>query len=133
MGDRGDAREAQPRGEPAPRGGDRSNEPKTDVSELYERALASPDGLRVSAVEGRPVARFGTPVFIGAERDPENPRKLVYRTGDVVTIPREEAERYRREYIRHITEGDLVLASAAAPVARDSTPHGQHAPHERRS
>jgi len=90
-------------------------EPKADVQpdvgELYEQSLAKSDAVYVRAVEGRPVTRYGTPVYIGAEREPERQNKLIYRTSDVVMIPRDEAVRYRREYVRHIVDGDLVLDS----------------------
>lgn len=69
-------------------------------------------GLFVSSVEGRPVARFGTKTLIGAERDPSKPRKIVYRTKDIVPIPVDEAERYSREYGRLIADGDLVKHTA---------------------
>ena len=69
-------------------------------------------GLFVSSVDGRPVARFGTKVLIGAERDPSNPRKITYRTKDIVPIPLDEAAKYSREYARHIAEGDLVEHTA---------------------
>lgn len=69
-------------------------------------------GLFVSSVEGRPVTRFGTKVLIGAERDAATPRKISYRTKDIVAIPVDEAERYTREYARLIAEGDLVAHTA---------------------
>lgn len=82
-----------------------------DSGELYERSLAETGAVFVRAIEGRPVTRYGTPVVIGADRDPANPNKLIYRTGDVVMIPSDEAQRYRREYVRHIVDGDLALVS----------------------
>lgn len=82
-----------------------------DVGELYEQALQQHGFVRVRSVEGRPVTRYGTPVLIGAVRDPEKPNKLIFSPADVITIPRDEAERYRREYLRHVAEGDLVLVS----------------------
>ncbi len=70
-------------------------------------------GLFVSAVEGKPVHRFGAPnVLIGADRDPEEPRKIRYDTNAVVAIPKAEAQRYSREYLRLIAEGALVERSA---------------------
>jgi hypothetical protein len=88
--------------------GDKPKDPP-DAGERYDTALAKTGAIRVSSVEGRPITRYGTPIFIGAVRDPENGKKLVYTTSEVVTIPRDEAERFRREYVRHIIEGDLVL------------------------
>lgn len=70
--------------------------------------------LYVSAVEGRPFTRLGSKVLIGAERDPSNERKIVYRTKDIVIIPADEARRYGREYQRAIADGDLVQHDAAA-------------------
>lgn len=70
-------------------------------------------GLFVSAVEGHPVMRFGSSVLIGADRDPDNPRKLIYRTSDIIAIPHAEALRYGREYNRLIEDGALVARSAA--------------------
>jgi len=69
--------------------------------------------LFVSSVEGRPVTRYGTKTLIGADRDPSNPRKINYRTKDIVPLPTDEAERYSREYARHIEDGDLVAHTAA--------------------
>jgi predicted nucleic acid-binding protein len=76
-------------------------------------------GLFVSSVEGKPVSRFGAPgVFIGATRDPNNPRKLVYDTARVVPIPLDEARLYGREYARLIAEGELVVRDAKAWAAQ---------------
>jgi hypothetical protein len=69
-------------------------------------------GLFVSSVEGQPVHRFGTKVLIGADADPAEPRKIRYRTGDIVAIPHAEALRFAREYGRLIEEGALVSRSA---------------------
>jgi hypothetical protein len=72
-------------------------------------------GLFVSAVEGHPVSRFGAPggsVLIGADRDPDNPRKIIYRPDAVIAIPHHEALRYGREYNRLITDGALVARTA---------------------
>lgn len=83
-----------------------------DAAELYDEALTKSGAVQVRCVEGRPVTRYGTPIFIGAVRDPEQPNKLTYDTAAVITLPRDEAERFRREYVRHIVEGDLVLADS---------------------
>lgn len=73
-------------------------------------------GLFLSSVEGQPVHRFGTnfgtKVLIGADADPENPKKIRYRTDDVIAIPHAEALRYAREYGRLIADGALVERSA---------------------
>lgn len=78
-------------------------------------------GLFVSSVEGRPVHRFssGGQVLIGADRDPANPRKIIYRTDEVVEIPDAEAARYAREYARAIADGDLVAHEAKAVEAQN--------------
>lgn len=70
-------------------------------------------GLFVSCVEGQPVARFGSKVLIGADRDPENPRKIRYRTKEIVAIPVAEASRYCREYARAIEDESLKARTAA--------------------
>lgn len=74
---------------------------------------AEPFGLFVSCVEGQPVTRFGTRVFIGAARDPANPRKLVYHPDQIIAVPHLEAQRFGREYARAILDGSLVQRSAA--------------------
>lgn len=76
-------------------------------------------GLFVSSVADKPVSRFGAPgVFIGAERDPDNPRKLRYHTDRVVAIPVDEARLYGREYARLIADGELVSRDAKAWAAQ---------------
>lgn len=75
-------------------------------------AEADAFGLFVSSVEGHPVTRFGTKVLIGAYRDAENPRKIRYRTKDIIAIPRDEADRYAREYARLIEDQELVAHTA---------------------
>lgn len=69
-------------------------------------------GLYVSCVQGSPVSRFGTKILIGADRDPNEPRKVIYRTKDIVAIPIGEATRYAREYRRTIDEGELIEHTA---------------------
>jgi hypothetical protein len=70
-------------------------------------------GLFVSSVEGQPVHRFGSPtILIGADRNPDEPRKIIYRTQEVVGIPRAEAQRYAREYARAIADGALTERTA---------------------
>jgi hypothetical protein len=78
-------------------------------------------GLFVSAVADKPVSRFGAPgVFIGAERDPDNPRKLRYHIDRVVAIPLDEAQRYSREYARLIADGELVARDEKAWKAQQA-------------
>lgn len=78
-------------------------------------------GLFVSSVEGKPVSRFGAPgVFIGADRDPDNPRKLRYQPERVVPIPLEEVTLYGREYARLIADGELVSRDAKAWAAQEA-------------
>lgn len=83
-------------------------------------------GLFVSAVEGQPVHRFGSPsILIGADRDPQDPRKLRYRPDEVVGIPRVEAQRYAREYARAISDGALRERTAEEfNSQQSSTPEG---------
>jgi hypothetical protein len=69
-------------------------------------------GLFVSSVEGQPVHRFGSKVLIGADADPENPKKIRYRTGDIIAIPHAEALRHAREYGRLISDGALIERTA---------------------
>ena len=69
-------------------------------------------GLFVSSVEGSPCTRFGTKTLIGAERDPDNAKKIRYRTKEIVAIPRAEADRYAREYARLISDEALVVHTA---------------------
>lgn len=75
---------------------------------MRESAGADAFGLFVSSVEGSPCTRFGTKVLIGADRDADEPRKIRYRTKEIVAIPTDEARRYAREYGRLITDGSLV-------------------------
>jgi hypothetical protein len=79
---------------------------------MSESGGASAFGLFVSSVEGKPVMRFGTKVLIGAERDPEQPRKIRYNTKAIVAIPHDEAHRHAREYGRLIADGELVEHTA---------------------
>jgi hypothetical protein len=76
-------------------------------------ASAETFGLFVSSVEGQPCTRFGSSVLIGADRDPKAPNKLIYRTDEIIAIPRAEAEKYAREYARLIAEKSLVEHTAA--------------------
>jgi hypothetical protein len=69
-------------------------------------------GLFVSSVEGQPCSRLGSKVLIGADRDADNPRKIRYRTKEIVAIPRDEATRYAREYARLIQDEALVAHTA---------------------
>lgn len=70
-------------------------------------------GLFVSSIEGQPVARFGSDVMIGAERDLADRRVVRYTPDLVVAIPHEEARRYAREYRRAIDDGSLSVRTAA--------------------
>lgn len=83
-----------------------------DAGDLYDRSLEQTGVVQVRSVDGRPVSRYGTRSFIGAERDSANPNKLIYATDAVVTIPRDEARLYRREYVRHLADGDLALVES---------------------
>jgi len=69
-------------------------------------------GLYVSCVDGKPVARFGTKILIGADRDAVERKKIRYRSKEIVAIPEGEARRYAREYARAIQEGELVARTA---------------------
>ena len=75
-------------------------------------APADAFGLFVSSVDGSPVTRFGSTVLIGADRDPTKPNKIRYRTEEIIAIPRDEAEKYAREYARLIADGALVAHTA---------------------
>lgn len=76
------------------------------------QAAAESFGLFVSSVEGQPVTRFGSRVLIGADRDPQHPNKILYRTQEIIAIPRDEAEKYAREYARLIADESLVVRTA---------------------
>ena len=65
-------------------------------------------GLFVSCVPGNPVTRHGTKILIGADRDPNDRRKIRYREKQIVAIPHGEALKYAREYRRSIADGSLV-------------------------
>jgi len=67
----------------------------------------------VSCVQGRPVTRYGTRTFIGADRDLLPPHGMTYDTERVVAISQAEFSRYRREYNRAVNTGDLVKRTAA--------------------
>lgn len=70
-----------------------------------------PEGQRfalyVSAIEGKPVTRFGTRTLIGASRSRATPNVVDYDTQRVVAIPQEEYSRFRREYDRALGNGSL--------------------------
>lgn len=88
-------------------------------------------GLFVSCVEGRPVTRFGSKILIGADRDPSQPNKIVYRPKDIVGIPTLEVARYGREYRRLIDEGDLVSHDAKAWSAQNEQRSEKHEAREK--
>lgn len=78
--------------------------------------------LFVSSIEGKLVRRYGTPVQIGAVRECENPdepnlsrQRWRYRwqTDQVVAIPEDEFNRYRREYTRALATGALTKRTEA--------------------
>lgn len=59
------------------------------------------------------VSRFGTSTFIGAERDPANPRAVKFDPSAVVGITVLEYARYRKEYDKAVANKSLVEKSAA--------------------
>jgi hypothetical protein len=73
------------------------------------------------------VPRYGTGthlrtnVIIGAVRDPNDPRKLVH-SSELVAIPAAEWRRFRREYLRAVQSGALVIvrAAKAEPTPKES-------------
>ena len=74
---------------------------------------AEPFGLFLSCIEGQPVARFGTKVLLGAERDRSNPKSITYRPKVIIPIPKLEARKYGREYRRAIENGSVTQHTAA--------------------
>jgi hypothetical protein len=92
---------------------------------------ASAFGLFVSSVEGKPVMRFGSKVLIGAERDPDQPRKIRYNTKAIVAIPVDEAHRYGREYARLIADEELVAHTADEWTRQQDQIRGVGAPREK--
>jgi hypothetical protein len=77
-------------------------------------------GLFLSCIEGQPVARFGTKVLIGADRDLTNRRLVRYMPKMIVAIPRAEATKYAREYRRAIADGSVKEQTAAAWLAQQN-------------
>lgn len=78
--------------------------------------LADPDTHFVSSnPDAGPVTRFSVPnspggsVYIGAERDPANPKVVVFHAERIVAIPGDEFRRFAREYGRAIRDGGLVV------------------------
>lgn len=74
-----------------------------------------PDTLFVSSnPDAGPVTRFGVPnqvggsIFIGAERDPSNPKAIVYHPEIIIVIPGNERRRYAREYSKALRSESLV-------------------------
>lgn len=78
--------------------------------------LKDPDTLFVSSsAAAGPVTRFGIPAagpgkseYIGATRDPNDFRRLLFHEAMVVMITGDELRRFRREYSRAIDRGDLI-------------------------
>lgn len=86
--------------------------------------------LFVSSVEGRLVTRYGTRTFIGAERRASDPRQLEWHTDQVIAIPHDEFRKYRREYLRALREGSLVVRTDAEwqqQNRQDTAPAEAHA------
>ena len=75
--------------------------------------MAEQFGLYLSCVDGAPVARYGTSVLIGAERDAADRTVIHYHPEVVVAIPTDEARRYAREYRRAIADGSVKERTAA--------------------
>lgn len=82
-------------------------------------------GLFVSAVEGQPVRRYGTPSMIGAERTVAAPNVITYDTALVVAIPVEESDRYLREYTRALRDGSLIQRTAEEWLAQQQPESGE--------
>jgi hypothetical protein len=62
--------------------------------------------LFVSCIEGKPVTRFGSRTFIGAEREGDS--NVIHWFPDrVIAIPASEHDRFRKEYDRVLRDGDL--------------------------
>ncbi len=79
---------------------------------MRDLAAAAAFALFVSCVEGKPVPRFGSKILVGADRDPAERRKIIYRPNEIVAIPVDEATRYGREYARLISDEELVEHTA---------------------
>ena len=81
------------------------------------------------------VSRYGTGtrergnVFIGAVRDLEDPRKLVW-SDEPVAIPFAEWRKYRREYMRAVEDGALEIVP---PPAERPASSEQFAPPSKQS
>jgi len=75
-------------------------------------------GLYLSSIEGKPVARFGTKVLIGAVRIG---RTVTYNTKTIHPIPVAEARRYHREYQRAIAHGSVKAHTQAEWLAQQQT------------
>lgn len=67
--------------------------------------------------EGGLASRFGTPSYIGAERDSNDPRRIVFNPKAVVGITTREYARYHKEYEKAVRGGSLVERSEADLVA----------------
>lgn len=79
-----------------------------------------PFSLFVSCVEGKPVTRYGSRTFIGAER--EHGTNIIHWFPDrVVAIPSTEHARYRREYDRVLRDGDLKVRTEADWLAQTAS------------
>ncbi|MFZ5896814.1 MAG: hypothetical protein ACOY0T_37505 [Myxococcota bacterium] len=82
-------------------------------SNQHADPIQDPDTIFVkSNPEAGPVTRFGIPnriggsVFIGAARDPDNPKGVIY-SDEIVAIPGREFRQFAREYTRAIRDGAL--------------------------
>jgi hypothetical protein len=79
-------------------------------------------GLFLSSIQGQPVARFGSTVMIGAERDLIDRKAIRYMPELVVAIPTAEARRYAREYRRAIDNGSVTVRTADDWIAQQAPP-----------
>jgi hypothetical protein len=79
-------------------------------------------GLYLSCVTGQPVARFGSRVLIGAERDLTDRTEIHYRPEVIVGIPTAEARQYAREYRRAISDGSVLQRTAEDWIKQQTSP-----------
>ncbi len=85
--------------------------------------MESPFSLFVSCVPGKPVTRYGSHTFIGADRV-AGTNEFIWHPERVVAIPATEHARYRKEYDRLLADKDLKVRTEtewkAQTAAEDS-------------
>lgn len=84
--------------------------------------VAPANELYVLPVVGRPVTRYGTGITIGGNRSKLTPNVIDWDEKTIVYIPPNEFLKYRREYLRALSDGSLKKTTAAAWRKQNAPP-----------